>query len=115
MTRRPQVWRRRLLTARNAVGDFFANVDVLVTPCAMRMPATVEEALRDPPGSPLIRNTVQFNNYGIPAISVPCGFTSTNLPIGLQLTGRMFDETTLLAAAHAHERHTEWWKRHPTL
>ena len=38
-----------------------------------------------------------------------------HLPIGLQLTGHMFDEATLLAAADTYERRTEWWKRHPTL
>jgi aspartyl-tRNA(Asn)/glutamyl-tRNA(Gln) amidotransferase subunit A len=59
--------------------------------------------------------TVSANLAGLPAVSVPCGFTSNNLPIGLQLTGRMFDEATLLAAAEIHERHTEWWKRQPTL
>jgi aspartyl-tRNA(Asn)/glutamyl-tRNA(Gln) amidotransferase subunit A len=59
--------------------------------------------------------TVSANLAGLPAVSVPCGFTSSNLPIGLQLTGRMFDEATLLAAAGAYERQTEWSKRQPTL
>jgi aspartyl-tRNA(Asn)/glutamyl-tRNA(Gln) amidotransferase subunit A len=107
--------RRRLLTARNAVGNLFANVDVLVTPCAMRMPATIEEALRDPPGFPFIRNTVQFNNYGIPAISVPCGFTRAGLPIGLQISGPPLGEARVLALAHAYEQATAWYRREPSL
>ena len=57
--------------------------------------------------------TVSANLAGLPAASVPCGFTSDRLPVGLQLTGRLFDETTLLAIAHAYERHTEWWTQHP--
>ena len=59
--------------------------------------------------------TVSANLAGLPAISVPCGFTAANLPIGLQLTGRLFDEARLLSAAHAYERQTEWWTRHPPL
>jgi aspartyl-tRNA(Asn)/glutamyl-tRNA(Gln) amidotransferase subunit A len=52
--------------------------------------------------------TVSANLTGSPAISVPCGFSRDRLPIGLQLTGRMFDETTLLRIADAYERTTEW-------
>jgi len=59
--------------------------------------------------------TVSANLAGLPAISVPCGFTSGQLPIGLQLTGRPFDETTLLRAADAYERDTEWWKQAPPI
>src|SRR5207249_8959543 len=59
--------------------------------------------------------TVSANLAGLPAISVPCGFTAERLPIGLQLTGRRFDEATLLRIAHAYERDTEWWKQHPPL
>jgi aspartyl-tRNA(Asn)/glutamyl-tRNA(Gln) amidotransferase subunit A len=59
--------------------------------------------------------TVSANLAGLPAISVPCGFTRSRLPIGLQLTGRAFDESTLLAAAHVYERQNEWWKQTPEL
>ena len=48
---------------------------------------------------------------GLPALSVPCGFTGEGLPVGLQLVGRSFDEATLLRAADAFERETEWWRR----
>jgi len=57
--------------------------------------------------------TVSANLAGLPAISVPCGFTSTTLPIGLQLTGRRFDEATLLRLADAYERDTAWWTHQP--
>ncbi len=52
---------------------------------------------------------------GLPALSVPCGFTGDRLPVGLQLIGRSFDEETLLRAADAFERETEWWKAEPPL
>jgi aspartyl-tRNA(Asn)/glutamyl-tRNA(Gln) amidotransferase subunit A len=57
--------------------------------------------------------TVSANLAGLPAVSVPCGFTSEGLPIGLQLTGRMFDEASMLRIADAYERDTLWWKREP--
>jgi aspartyl-tRNA(Asn)/glutamyl-tRNA(Gln) amidotransferase subunit A len=103
------------MIARNTVGDLFANVDVLVTPCAMRMPARVEEALRDPRAFPFIRNTVPFNNYGIPTISVPCGFTRAGLPIGLQISGPRLGEARVLAMAHAYEQATARYRREPSL
>ncbi len=59
--------------------------------------------------------TVSANLAGLPAISVPCGFTSQQLPVGLQLTGRRFDEGTLLRLAEAYERDFEWSTRQPTL
>ena len=62
-------------------------------------------------------NTRPFNYLGLPAISVPCGFTREPdvLPIGLQLTGRRFDEATLLRVADAYERDTEWLKQTPPI
>ena len=59
--------------------------------------------------------TISANLAGIPGISVPCGFTTGNLPIGLQLIGKHFDEETLLTASFAYEQSTEWHKRKPAL
>ncbi len=59
--------------------------------------------------------TVSANLAGVPAVSVPCGFTANQLPIGLQLTGRRFDESTLLRIADAYERDFEWSTRQPTI
>jgi aspartyl-tRNA(Asn)/glutamyl-tRNA(Gln) amidotransferase subunit A len=58
--------------------------------------------------------TVSAPLCGLPAISVPCGFTSGQLPVGLQLTGRPWDEVTLFRLAEAVERATEWSGRHPS-
>ena len=55
------------------------------------------------------------NFTGLPAISVPCGFTREGLPIGLQLIGRAFDESTLLRIAFAYEQPHEWRSHHPRL
>ena len=54
------------------------------------------------------------NLTGLPALSIPCGFTPGNLPVGLQLTGRMFAEPVLLRTGDAYERQTDWWKRRPS-
>ena len=54
-----------------------------------------------------------FNQTGMPAISIPCGFSSSGLPIGLQLAGSPFDEPTVLRAAHAYEQHARWFERRP--
>jgi len=59
--------------------------------------------------------TVSANLAGLPAVSVPCGFSQDHLPIGLQLTGRRFDEATILRIADAYERDTEWATRTPPI
>ena len=59
--------------------------------------------------------TVSANLVGVPAISVPCGFSPDRLPLGLQLTGPMFDEATLLRAADAFQRDTDHHLQSPPL
>jgi len=59
--------------------------------------------------------TVSANLAGLPGVSVPCGFSNDGLPIGLQLMGRMFDESTLLRVADAYERATDWHRKVPSL
>lgn len=61
------------------------------------------------------RNTLPFNALGLPALSVPCGFTAAGLPVGLQIVGRAWDEAGVLRVAHAYERATEWHRRRPPL
>jgi aspartyl-tRNA(Asn)/glutamyl-tRNA(Gln) amidotransferase subunit A len=64
---------------------------------------------------PLTRYTRIFNLAGLPAISVPCGFSSDELPIGLMLAGPHLDEATVLRAAYAYEQATEWHERRPSV
>lgn len=61
------------------------------------------------------RFTYPYNLTGLPAISVPCGFDRDGLPIGLQIAGRPFDETSVLRVAHAYERSHDWKDRRPDL
>ncbi len=59
--------------------------------------------------------TAPFNLSGVPAISVPCGFSAAGLPIGMQIAGRAWDEVTVLRIAHAYEQATDWHARRPPL
>ncbi len=61
----------------------------------------------------LTQYTRAYNITGFPAVSVPCGFDESGLPIGLQLAGRAFDDATVLRAAHAYEQATDWGQRRP--
>jgi aspartyl-tRNA(Asn)/glutamyl-tRNA(Gln) amidotransferase subunit A len=108
--------RRQMQIARNTIDQTFSNVDVLVAPTNMVLPATISAVLANPAteGS-LIRNTLPFNVFGIPAISVPCGFTRAGLPIGMQIIGPRLGELNVLALAHAYEQATEWHRREPPL
>jgi aspartyl-tRNA(Asn)/glutamyl-tRNA(Gln) amidotransferase subunit A len=108
--------RRELEQARSNIGEVFADVDLLVTP-TMPMPAPAIADLRANPDAlrpaelKLLRNTRPFNVWGLPAISVPCGFTQRGLPIGLQIAGAHWREDLVLQLAHAYEQATTWHKR----
>lgn len=65
--------------------------------------------------SALTKYTRAYNLTGFPAISIPCGFSESGLPIGLQLAGRPFDDTTVLRAAHAYQLATDWHQRRPPI
>jgi aspartyl-tRNA(Asn)/glutamyl-tRNA(Gln) amidotransferase subunit A len=59
--------------------------------------------------------TISVNLAGLPGISIPCGFNSEGLPIGLQLIGRAYDEPMLLRAAVDYQSRTDWHKRRPAI
>ncbi|HEX2271113.1 MAG TPA: amidase [Pyrinomonadaceae bacterium] len=102
--------RQELDRVRRIVTEVFSEVDFLVTPTVPVPPITIKEALTMPPplaGELWLRNTRTFNAYGLPAISVPCGFTRTKLPIGLQIAGANFGEASLLSFAYAFEQATQ--------
>ena len=110
-------WKLDLL--RRTIDDAFTDFDVVVLPTRRRTPRKIDAAIKreesDKPRNPELENTGQFNVYGIPAISVPCGFTSTGLPVGLMIAGPRFSEARVLALARAYEQATEWHKRTPPL
>jgi len=94
----------------------FNSVDMIVTPTSPTAAFKSGEKSSDPLEMYLSDIfTISVNLAGVPAISIPCGFTSNNLPIGLQIIGRHFDEETILKAAYAYEQSTNWHKRKPNL
>ena len=92
----------------------FNRVDVFAVPTAPRPPETFEGM--DPNEQNLRPSfTNPFNLTGLPAISVPCGFTPDNLPVGLQIVAPPFEESTALRVAYAYEQATAWHERRPAL
>jgi aspartyl-tRNA(Asn)/glutamyl-tRNA(Gln) amidotransferase subunit A len=94
----------------------FDRVDLVVMPTSPTPAFGLGERLEDPLQMYLSDVfTVSAPLAGLPAISVPCGFSANRLPIGLQLIGRPFDEAMILRVADAYERASAWWKEAPTL
>lgn len=94
----------------------FRKVDLIVTPTTPTPAFRLGEKTDDPLQMYLADIfTISVNLAGAPGISIPCGFTSGNLPVGLQLIGRHFDEGTVLKAAYAYEQSTPWHTRRPVL
>ena len=110
-------WKLELI--RRTIDDAFTDFDLVVLPTRRRTPRKIDAAIKreesDKIRNPELENTGQFDVYGIPAISVPCGFTSRGLPVGLMIAGPRFSEGKVLALAAAYERATEWHKRRPPL
>jgi len=92
----------------------FSRVDVFAVPGAPRPPEAF--AKMNPQEQNLRPNfTNPFNLTGLPAITVPCGFTAGNLPVGLQIVAPPLDEPTCFRAAYAYEQATEWHNQRPAL
>jgi aspartyl-tRNA(Asn)/glutamyl-tRNA(Gln) amidotransferase subunit A len=108
--------RQQMLTA-------LEQVDVLLSPSTATPPPRIADEIRSYRSkADVIARMFGARSYStpyslaaLPAVSIPCGFTSTNLPIGLQIGGRPFDEVTVLRTAAAFEATTDWHRRQPAL
>lgn len=104
---------------RQEMLDILGRVDALITPTTLMAASKIDASTVDIGGKEvgvaahIARATRPFNMTGLPAISVPCGFTPAGLPIGLQIIGRPFEETLLLRVAYTYERSTPWHERRP--
>jgi len=107
--------------------EVMSRVQVIIAPTSIAAP-TIEEcnlghmelngkkvALRPSTMNLSTRGTIPFNVTGYPALSVCCGFTSSGVPVGLQVVGGPFQEGIVLQIAHAYERAAQWYKRKPNL
>jgi aspartyl-tRNA(Asn)/glutamyl-tRNA(Gln) amidotransferase subunit A len=101
---------------RKDFDNAFQKVDVIVAPTAPTPAFRIGEKTEDPLQMYLSDiHTIPVNLAGIPAISIPCGFSRQGLPIGLQLMGKHFDEGMLLKVAYTFEQNTEFHLRKPKL
>ena len=138
-------WRDLQMVRRTVDEALFEkqSIDLLVAPTMRRPAPTLEESLVLPAGGanergaanpvPAVpaatgrsnpaprslpdfgQNTRPFNGYGLPVVSVPCGFSKSGMPIGLQICGPRFAEVHVLALAHAYQQATDWHTRRPPL
>ena len=114
---------RMAAVLRQEVAEAFRNLDVIVAPTCLTtaVPISQERQLIDVRGVQvdylelLLRVTSIASVTGLPAITVPCGFDSNGLPIGMQLMGPALSEGRLLRLGHAYEQATEWHKARPAL
>jgi aspartyl-tRNA(Asn)/glutamyl-tRNA(Gln) amidotransferase subunit A len=114
-------WRQLRLIRRTVDDDVFQkqNVDLLITPTIRHLPWTIEDELSRAANTrarhPEPGNTRALDDYGLPTITIPCGFSKEGLPVGLQISGPNLGEVNVLALAHAYQQATEWHKRRPPL
>lgn len=108
--------RRTQTTFRRQIERLFDDYEILLTPTTPVAAPLVDEPETSQSRRPmLVSYTAPFNLAGVPALSLPCGFTSDNLPIGLQIVARPWAETTVLQAGYAYEHATSWHERRPQL
>ena len=108
---------RRILSSNIRAGMQAVNALVLPTipvpafPTAQIEQEIIIDGVTENSGTALLRLTRTFNLAGLPAVSLPCGFTTGGLPIGLQIAGKPFEETMILRIAHAYQQLTDWHRR----
>jgi aspartyl-tRNA(Asn)/glutamyl-tRNA(Gln) amidotransferase subunit A len=101
---------------RNDFEDAFSRADVIVTPTSPTTAFKLGEKTQDPLQMYLSDiYTISANLAGLPALSLPCGFDRQGMPIGMQIIGKRFDESTVLRVAHAYEQATAWHLRKPRM
>jgi len=94
----------------------FKRCDVIVTPTAPTTAFKLGEKTQDPLQMYLSDiYTISINLAGLPALSLPCGFASEGMPVGLQIIGKPFDESTIFRVAYNYEQATEWHKQRPRI
>jgi len=111
---------RELLTQRREIAKVFNRVDLIITPTTPVPPPTFAELAKSPSDLRpkeliMLRNTRPFNIYGLPSISVPCGFTKSGLPIGMQISGASGAEGSVLSLAGAYQNETDWHVKCPPM
>ena len=116
MYHKAQLLRRQI---QDEISRVMKDVDVLVGPTSAAPAGQIQASVAAGGDAGALRMATQRsftrpqNLTGQPAVSVPCGFSSQGLPVGLQISGRLFEDDLVLKVAHAYEQATEWHKKHP--
>jgi aspartyl-tRNA(Asn)/glutamyl-tRNA(Gln) amidotransferase subunit A len=105
--------RRHQAEGRRRFEIFFEEFDILLLATTPIPAPLIEDTGAIQAARQLTRFTAPFNLAGLPALSVPCGFTSAGLPVGLQIVSKHWAEAMILQAGYAFEQATEWWRHHP--
>lgn len=99
---------------RRTISDqLFKGLDVIILPTTLTAPLNIADAKVKGPRALAVDCTIPFNYYGLPAISIPCGFTNEGLPLGLQIVGPKFGENKVLIVANKFQKATNWHLKHP--
>jgi aspartyl-tRNA(Asn)/glutamyl-tRNA(Gln) amidotransferase subunit A len=111
---------QELLQQRRQIVQLFERIDLILTPTTPVLPPSLADLQSEPDTLRakelvMLRNTRPFNVYGLPSISLPCGFAKSGLPIGLQITGAPGTEGGVLLLAHAFQKQTDWHKKKPAV
>jgi aspartyl-tRNA(Asn)/glutamyl-tRNA(Gln) amidotransferase subunit A len=105
--------RRTQAEARKRCEQFFESYNLLLTPTTPIAAPTIDGHDAVEQAGRLTRFTAPFNLTGLPALSVPCGFTREGLPIGMQIVSHAWADAKVLNAGYAFEQATDWHKRQP--
>jgi aspartyl-tRNA(Asn)/glutamyl-tRNA(Gln) amidotransferase subunit A len=107
--------RRTQTLLRRQFARFFENYDLILMPTTPVAAPPIDGPDAVELARVLTRFTAPFNLTGLPALSLPCGFTADGLPIGLQMIGPHWGEAGLLRGGYAYERATNWHARKPNI
>lgn len=107
--------RRTQAEVRKRFEQFFETYDLLILPTTPIVAPNIEGLDAVEQAARLTRFTAPFNLAGLPALSIPCGFTKAGLPIGLQIVSRAWADSKVLNAGYAFEQATEWYRQRPNL
>ena len=105
--------RRTQAEVRKRCELFFESYELLITPTTPIAAPTIEGNDAVEQAGRLTRFTAPFNLAGLPALSVPCGFTNAGLPIGMQIVAAAWKDAKVLNAGYAYEQSTDWYRRQP--